>query len=107
MFGSVGTLVAYAVLILLILSAWRNRGEVFGRAGPLLYPLLFEMVAYSVTVGNAGTGFRYRSHLVTLAICVMCVLRAAVSARDRQLTDEQMQIAVETWHERPLQPVNA
>lgn len=77
-FGSLGTLVAYFVMLMLIRYAWRSRGEIFARAGPLLYPLLFEMVAYAVTVGNAGTGFRYRSHLVTLGICAMSILRARV-----------------------------
>ncbi len=77
LFGSFGTLVAYAVLLLFIRYAWINRGNVFGRAGPLLYPLLFEMVAYAVTVGNAGTGFRYRSHLVTLGMCATAILWTA------------------------------
>lgn len=80
MFGAVGTLVAYTVLVLLIRYAWMSRGKIFGRAGPLLYPLLFEMVAYAITVGNAGTGFRYRSHLVTLGICALMVLREHVRA---------------------------
>ena len=75
LFGALGTLVAYAVLFLLIRYMWISRGSVFGRAGPLLYPLLFELIAYSLTVGNAGTGFRYRSHLVTLAIAALAVLR--------------------------------
>ncbi len=74
-FGAIGTLVAYAVLILLIRYAWINRGAVFGRAGPVLYPLLFLLVAYSLSVGNAGTGFRYRTHLVTLAVAAMAILR--------------------------------
>ena len=78
LFGSVGTLVAYLVLLLLIRYAWLSRGHIFERAGPLMYPLLFEMLAYSVTVGNAGTGFRYRSHLVTLGICAVAVLHARV-----------------------------
>jgi hypothetical protein len=78
MFGALGTLVAYAVMILLIRYAWLSRGSIFGRAGPLLYPLLLSLLAYSVTVGNAGTGFRYRSHLVTLGICALAVLRANV-----------------------------
>ncbi len=80
LFGSVGTLVAYMVLLLLIRYAWLSRGHIFERAGPLIYPLMFEMLAYSVTVGNAGTGFRYRSHLVTLGICAVAVLRANVQA---------------------------
>ena len=73
--GALGTLVAYALLLLLARYAWLNRGAVFARAGPLLYPLLFMLVAYSLSVGNAGTGFRYRSHLVTLAIAAMVILR--------------------------------
>jgi hypothetical protein len=81
-FGAVGTLFAYLIFGLFIRYAWINRGDIFGRAGPLLYPLLFEVVAYSVTVGNAGTGFRYRSHLITLSICAMAVLREA--ARNRK-----------------------
>jgi hypothetical protein len=80
LFGAVGTLVAYLVLLLLIRYMWLSRGHIFERAGPLIYPLLFEMLAYSVTVGNAGTGFRYRSHLVTLGICAVAVLHAHVQA---------------------------
>lgn len=93
LFGSVGTLVAYAILLLAIRYAWLSRGHIFERAGPLLYPLLFELVAYAVTVGNAGTGFRYRSHLVTLGICVVAVLREHVLRSRRAATqrpeDEQ------------------
>jgi hypothetical protein len=105
MFGSIGTLVAYAVLILLIRFAWINRGDVFGRAGPFLYPLLFEMVAYSVTVGNAGTGFRYRSHLVTLGICAMTILWTAARARGGALQEEQDE--QDPAHTRSLQLITA
>src|SRR3954453_11931936 len=73
--GAIGTLLAYAILVLLLHYAWLNRGAVFARAAPALYPLLFMLVAYSLSVGNAGTGFRYRSHLVTLAIAAMVILR--------------------------------
>src|SRR4051795_11719983 len=73
--GALGTLLAYATLLLLLRCAWLNRGAVFARAGPVLYPLLFMLVAYSLSVGNAGTGFRYRSHLVTLAVAAMVILR--------------------------------
>ena len=106
-FGSVGTLFAYVVLLLLIRYAWINRGGIFGRAGPLLYPLLFEMVAYSVTVGNAGTGFRYRSHLVTLAICAMSILRAAARQRvDAERSQDQPAPWQDLSHS-PLHPVTA
>jgi hypothetical protein len=74
-FGAIGTLFAYAILLLLIRYAWRNRGQVFSRAGPLLYPLFFLLIAYSLSLGNAGTGFRYRAHLVTLSVASMAILR--------------------------------
>jgi hypothetical protein len=74
-FGAIGTLVAYALVILFIRYAWINRGQVFARAGPVLYPLIFLLIAYSLAAGNAGTGFRYRTHLVTLAIAVVAILR--------------------------------
>jgi hypothetical protein len=77
-FAAIGTLFAYAVLLLLLRYAWLSRGHVFGRAAPFLYPLFFLLVAYSLSVGNAGTGFRYRTHLVTLAVGAMVVLRAHV-----------------------------
>lgn len=74
-FGAIGTLVAYVVLLLFIRYAWISRGQVFARAGPVLYPLIFLLVAYSLASGNAGTGFRYRTHLVTLAIAALAILR--------------------------------
>jgi hypothetical protein len=47
---------------------------VLALAAPILYPLFFLLIAYSLSVGNAGTGFRYRTHLVTLAVAAMAVL---------------------------------
>jgi hypothetical protein len=76
--GAIGTLFAYAILLLLIRYAWLSRGHIFPRAGPLLYPLFFLLVAYSLSVGNAGTGFRYRTHLITLLVATMIVLREHV-----------------------------
>ncbi len=74
-FGAIGTLFFYALLLLFIRYAWIGRGHVFARAGPVLYPLLFLLVAYSLAAGNAGTGFRYRTHLVTLVVAAVAVLR--------------------------------
>src|SRR5436305_3345371 len=74
-FGAIGTLVAYALLAFLILYGWQSRGKIFRRAGPVLYPMLFLLVAYSLAAGNAGTAFRYRTHLLTLAIAAAAVLR--------------------------------
>jgi hypothetical protein len=41
----------------------------------MLYPALFLMMAYALSVGNAGTGFRYRTHLVLLGLSALVVLR--------------------------------
>ncbi len=73
--GAVGTLVAYAVVFMLFVYGWQSRGKIFPRAGPVLYPMLFLLVAYALAAGNAGTGFRYRTHLVTLAIAALVILR--------------------------------
>jgi hypothetical protein len=106
-FGSLGTLVAYAVLLLFIRYAWINRGGIFGRAGPLLYPLIFELIAYAVTVGNAGTGFRYRSHLVSLGICAVAVLREAARGRRATAGDDLKPEAEQESAQPLLQPVTA
>jgi hypothetical protein len=102
-FGAVGTLVAYAVFFLLLLYGWRSRGQIFPRAGPVLYPMLFLLVAYALAAGNAGTGFRYRTHLVTLAIAAVAILREqallARAKRRRPLID--MDAAVESADEGP------
>ncbi len=94
-FGALGTLFAYAVLLLLIRYAWLSRGEIFPRAGPLMYPLLFMLVAYALSVGNAGTGFRYRTHLMTLAICVMVSLRESALRRRAEAAEE-----VASWEQQ-------
>jgi hypothetical protein len=85
--GAPGSLIALACFLLLIRFALLCRGQVFARAGPLLYPFLFLLIPYALSTGNAGTGFRYRTHLVTLALAAMVVLRAAVLER-RQSTDD-------------------
>lgn len=84
-FGAIGTLFAYAILAMLLRYAWLSRGQIFPRAGPILYPMLFMLVAYSLSVGNAGTGFRYRTHLMTLAVAAMATLREHV-IREKEAT---------------------
>jgi len=79
--GAAGSLFAMGGLILLIQAAWRRRGRVLAVAGPLLYPALFLLIAYSLSAGNAGTGFRYRTHLVALGLVAMVALREYVAER--------------------------
>jgi hypothetical protein len=61
--------------LLFIRYAWRNRGRIFPLTGPILYPMFFLMIAYSLSVGNAGTGFRYRTHIVELGLATLVILR--------------------------------
>ncbi len=76
--GAVGSVIALAVLALLLAYAWRSRGQILTLTAPILYPLVFLLIAYSLSAGNAGTGFRYRTHLVVLAIAMLVVLREHV-----------------------------
>ena len=54
--GAVGSLIALAVLALLLAYAWLSRGQILSLTAPILYPLLFLLIAYSLSAGNAGTG---------------------------------------------------
>lgn len=85
--GAVGTLFFYVVLLLLLRYAWLSRGHIFPRAGPILYPMFFLTIAYALSVGNAGTGFRYRTHLLTLAVAVMAILRDHAVRRRAEATE--------------------
>ena len=73
--GALGSLVALTIFGLLLVYAWRSWGQVLARTAPILYPLVFLLVAYALSAGNAGTGFRYRTHLVVLAVAMLVVLR--------------------------------
>jgi hypothetical protein len=73
--GVLGTLVMFVGLLLLIGALFQNGGAVMARAGPLVYPALLLLVAYSLSAGNAGTAFRYRTHVVGLMLCLLLVLR--------------------------------
>lgn len=74
--GALGTLVVLACLALLAAAIARNRKEIMATAGPLVYPAAFMLVAYAISAGNAGTAYRYRTHLVGLAVCLVTVLLA-------------------------------
>jgi len=72
--GVMGTMVAYATLFVLLALALGSRSGIVDRGGPILYTLLFLFIAYSLSAGNAGTAFRYRSHLVVLGILLAVVV---------------------------------
>ena len=73
--GALGSIVALAGLFFLLRFAWRARGDLLSQTAPLLYPFIFLLIAYSLSAGNAGTGFRYRTHLVLLGAGMLAVVR--------------------------------
>lgn len=89
--GAIGTLVVLAALFLLVRYVRRNRGRVLAVAAPFIYPAFFLLIAYALSVGNAGTGFRYRTHLVLLGLATLVVLREHALRRDSSDGGEQPQ----------------
>jgi len=73
--GAISTLFVLAALYVLFRYVRRTRGRILTLAAPIAYPALFLLVAYALSVSNAGTGFRYRTHLVLLGIAALVVLR--------------------------------
>ncbi|HEX6391273.1 MAG TPA: hypothetical protein VFZ89_17555 [Solirubrobacteraceae bacterium] len=81
--GAIGTLVAFGGLLLLVQAVFRRWGNVLGVCGPILYPMVFLLMAYSLSAGNAGTGFRYRTHIVLLGFAMLFALREPLQAAVR------------------------
>lgn len=79
--GAIGALFAIVVLIELIRLLVANKGRIMARAGPLVYVGFFILIAYSLSTGNAGTGFRYRTHILVVTICAIVVLREELALR--------------------------
>jgi len=73
--GVIGSLVVLFTLGALAVTLARNHRDVMSRAGPLIYPAAFMLIAYSLSAGNAGTAFRYRTHVVALALALLIALR--------------------------------
>lgn len=85
--GIGGSMIAYAVLFLILRLIFLARWALLRRAGPIVYPAVFLLLAYSVSAANAGTSFRLRTTVVTLAICVILVMREPASAPLRRWHD--------------------
>lgn len=80
--GIFGTIAAYLTFFFLIREGMRRRGEIMTRAGPLIYLGVFLLIAYSLSAGNAGTAFRYRTQIVAILIAAFAALwRPAGSTR--------------------------
>jgi hypothetical protein len=75
--GAFGSLGALLVFYLLIQGIARTGTRALARIGPIAYIALALLVAYSLSAGNAGTSFRYRTHLVALSLAAVVILRDA------------------------------
>lgn len=90
--GLLGTAAAYLILFLLVQVGLRNRGQIMARAGPLVYLGFFLLVAYSLSAGNAGTAFRYRTQIVAVLICIVVTFwRFAESSRSVEAAEDVRQ----------------
>jgi hypothetical protein len=72
--GALGTLVAWSMLALLILAVVRYRWDALRRAPPLAYLAATVLFGYALSVANAGTGFRYRVHVLFFLTGLLGVL---------------------------------
>jgi hypothetical protein len=95
--GLLGTLVMLVGLFLLAQALLQNRRAIMSRAGPLVYPVLFVLAAYALSAGNAGTAYRYRTHVVAIMLCLLVALR-------QQQAEERVE-AQEARRSAALKPV--
>ncbi|MGH3427461.1 MAG: hypothetical protein ACRDQZ_07825 [Mycobacteriales bacterium] len=99
--GLLGTAAAYLTLFFLVRTAFRNRGRIMARAGPLVYLATFLLIAYSLSAGNAGTAFRYRAQIVSVFICIVVALWRPAERRESAAT------ATDVRQPRRLAPTRA
>jgi hypothetical protein len=97
--GVLGTTFMFVGLLFLMAALAQNGRAIMTRAGPLIYPGLFLLVAYSLSAGNAGTAFRYRTHLVAFLLAAVCVFRET-----RFATSEQTSATLPAPIHRPVFP---
>jgi hypothetical protein len=87
--GIFGTIAAYLTFFFLAREAIRRWGEIMTRAGPLIYLGFFLLIAYSLSAGNAGTAFRYRTQIVAILIAAFAALwRPAERTRTAELAEQ-------------------
>ena len=89
--GLAGTMVTLFLIGFIGRELIVNRHSIMKRAGPFIYTFLCLLIAYSLSAGNAGTAFRYRTHLVALAICVAVALfstRRQLASQPERLGNE-------------------
>jgi hypothetical protein len=85
--GVIGALICWGLIVILVICAARDWRGLFKRAGPILYLIFAVLICYALSTSNAGTGFRYRTHLVVfLAAAAATVLAPRWPALADRLT---------------------
>lgn len=72
--GTLGTTAAWGLLLLFVALLATNLGTARRRAPPLLLMAIAVTVGYSFSTQNAGTGFRYRTHVIFFLVALIGVL---------------------------------
>lgn len=72
--GVIGTVVAWTLIAVVMFLFVRRPKLALEHLVPVAYILGSLLLVYSLSAGNAGTGFRYRSHLVVLLIITLAVV---------------------------------
>ncbi len=88
--GLLGTLALLATLMILTAEVRRNGRVALGSAVPILYVAICLLVVYSVSAGNAGTAFRYRTHVVMMLVAAVVVMRSRDPASTVQVVDDSV-----------------
>lgn len=95
--GAFGSLFLFLVLCLLVETLWtRGVRGAMRKGAPLIYPMMFMLVAYAISAGNAGTAFRYRTHLVAFVVALVIVLRYGEN-EDEAGVEERSTAFTPTW----------
>ena len=73
-FGVLGTSIAWLLLAMFVALVVARRKAVPSAVLPLVYVFIPVTIVYALTTGNAGTGFRYRTHALVAVCAGVCVL---------------------------------
>lgn len=72
--GVIGTLAVWLLVVGVVWLMTTDRRALLLRGPPIAYLLIAATVAYALSVGNSGTGFRYRTHVALLLIALAAAL---------------------------------
>ena len=105
--GVIGTLVVLAALFLLFRAVRHSGRAVMQRAGPLVYPGFLMLCAYALSAGNAGTAYRYRTHIMAIALALIVVLREHARQEDQVPRELEPAVATPRWQKAGATPTLA